>query len=127
IECKNTLRAIVVDDSVRVAARFGFAGYFQCIQIKYNHLAVRASADKALPYIGRQRNPVDTVGVGNLADNRSVVDVNHHNSISSRDVKSASRAIHGQVVPSPWAAQLILGYLVEALGRACRIDDRTAA
>src|SRR6202041_247095 len=118
IHREDALCRWIVDDRVRIGSCLYRGHSLQRVQIK-NGDGVRAPvAGEPASRIGRYRDSMHTLRVGNVANDFAAVGIEHHNVSPMRDVDATSSTVHSHIIPTIVATNGEgLRYAVASIGR----------
>src|ERR1035437_7738490 len=99
---EHALRKWVVCNRVRFLSSLYLSNYLERLKVKDRDGAGMAVRCKAAAKIRSKRNAVDSIGIGDFANDFLCVHVNHDHFGAARDEKPSSRGVELQVIPK-WA------------------------
>src|SRR6266404_5917050 len=101
---EDVLGGGIVNDAVRVATGFNVAGDFEGLQIEDDGFVRTSVADEAAAQIADQGDAMNSLEIGDAADDRTAIGVDDLNFRIVRDVEAVGRRIESDVVPILLAA-----------------------
>ncbi len=109
VDREHALGLRLIADRVGVFASGRLAALLQRLQIENRHAAGLAIGDESLAQIGGDGDAVHAVQAGDVAHHLAGVGIDHFHRRAVRNVQPAIGAIHSDVVPAAFAADIDLG------------------
>src|SRR6267154_2831048 len=104
VEGEDALGDGIVNDGVGIRICFNGADGFQHFEVKDGYIVRTAVAVEAATEVGSDSDAMDTLGVGDVADDGVGVRIENHRVSAARDVNTAGVAVYIDVVPTTLAA-----------------------
>ena len=114
IERENALGRRIVEDRVGILADLHFfANGLKRLKVENGNGAFAAVAGESASEVGRERDAMHALGIGDIADGFAGINVEHNYVRASRDIEPAGIRVGAEIIPATFAAQLVsFGHVV---------------